>query len=234
MGTNLVDAKRLLELSAGLGALTLVTTYLVSTTNGRVAPFIPIISEMPFAEPESSLFSAGLTVSIFCFILLAQTFHRIFGPIAREAGGNYESWNDLIRIMASFGGVCGIITVNFHWNIHPVLHGVTAGVLFTSFLIWGTFANHLLEKSGRGDNTRRLAIYLGWGFFLFMIIFSALDSQKLVEDGHGFFYRLDNPPTVDQDRSIYLNLTALCEWGMAFSFYIAAFTYRKELEGTSI
>ena len=144
MGTNLVDAKRLLELSAGLGALTLVTTYLVSTTNGRVAPFIPIISEMPFAEPESSLFSAGLTVSIFCFILLAQTFHRIFGPIAREAGGNYESWNDLIRIMASFGGVCGIITVNFHWNIHPVLHGVTAGVLFTSFLIWGTFANHLL------------------------------------------------------------------------------------------
>ena len=234
MGTNLVDAKRLLELSAGLGALTLVTTYLVSSTNGRVAPFIPIISEMPFAEPESSLFSAGLTVSIFCFILLAQTFHRIFGPIAREAGGNYESWNDLIRIMASFGGVCGIITVNFHWNIHPVLHGVTAGVLFSSFLIWGTFANHLLEKSGRGDKTRRLAIYLGWGFFLFMIIFSALDSQKLVEDGHGFFYRLDNPPTVDQDRSIYLNLTALCEWGMVFSFYIAAFTYRKELEGTSI
>ena len=234
MGNKLVDAKRLLELSAGLGALTLVMTYLVSTTSGRVAAFIPIISEMPFAEPESSIFSAGLTVSIFCFILLAQTFHRIFGPIAREAGGNYESWNDLIRIMASFGGVCGIITVNFHWNIHPVLHGVTAGVLFTSFLIWGTFANHLLEKSGRGDNTRRLAIYLGWGFFLFMIIFSALDSQKLVEDGHGFFYRLDNPPTVDQDRSTYLNLTALCEWGMVFSFYIAAFTYRKELEGTSI
>ena len=234
MGNNLVDAKRLLELSAGLGALTLVTTYLVSTTSGRVAAFIPILSELPFAEPVSSLCSAGLSVSIFCFILLTQTFHRIFGPMAREAGGNYESWNDLIRIMASFGGVCGIITVNFHWNIHPVLHGVTAGVLFTSFLIWGTFANHLLEKSGRGDNTRRLAVYLGWGFYLFMVIFSALDSQELVEDGHGFFYRLDNPPTVDQERSTYLNLTALCEWGMVFSFYIAAFTYRKELEGTSI
>ena len=91
-----IDAKRLLELSAGLGALTLVTTYLVSTASGRVAPFIPIISEMPFAEPESSLFSTGLTVSIFCFILLTQTFHRIFGPMAKEAGGNYESWNDLI------------------------------------------------------------------------------------------------------------------------------------------
>ena len=234
MGNNRIDAKRLLELSAGLGALTLVTTYLVSTTSGRVAPFIPIISEMPFAEPESSLFSAGLTVSIFCFILLAQTFHRIFGPMAREAGGNYESWNDLIRIIASFGGVCGIITVNFHWNIYPVLHGVTAGVLFTSFLIWGTFANHLLEKSGKSHDIRRLAVYAGWGFYALMMIFSGLDSQELVEDGHGFFYRLDNPPTVDQERSTYLNLTAFCEWGMVFSFYIGAFTYRRELEGTSI
>ena len=32
-----------------LGALTLVTTYLVSTTSGRVAAFIPIISSsVPF------------------------------------------------------------------------------------------------------------------------------------------------------------------------------------------
>ena len=177
-----IDAKRLLELSSGLGALTLVTTYLVSTTSGRVAPFIPIISEMPFAEPESSLFSAGLTVSIFCFILLTQTFHRIFGPMAREAGGNYESWNDLIRIMASFGGVCGIITVNFHWNIHPVLHGVTAGVLFTSFLIWGTFANHLLEKSGKGHDIRRLAVYAGWGFYALMIVFSGFGRREPAAD----------------------------------------------------
>ena len=64
MGNNQLDAKKLLELSIGLGFVTLVTTYIVSTTSGRVAPFIPIISEMPFAEPESSLFSGGLTVSL--------------------------------------------------------------------------------------------------------------------------------------------------------------------------
>jgi phenylalanyl-tRNA synthetase alpha chain len=38
-------------------------------------------------------------------------------------------------------------------------NGVTAGVLFTSFLIWGTFANHLLEKSGKSHNIRKLAVY---------------------------------------------------------------------------
>ena len=53
-------------------------------------------------------------------------------------------------------------------------------------------------------------------------------------DGQGFFYRLENPPTVEQERSTYLNLTAFCEWGMVFSFYIGAFTYRRELEGASI
>ncbi len=62
MGNNRIDAKRLLELSAGLGALTLVTTYLVSTTSGRVAPFIPIISEMPFAEPESAFTTEKLSL----------------------------------------------------------------------------------------------------------------------------------------------------------------------------
>ena len=234
MGNNQLDAKKLLELSIGLGFVTLLTTYIVSTTSGRVAPFIPIISEMPFAEPESSLFSGGLTVSLFCFVLLTQTFHRIFEPLAKEAGGNYESWNDMIRILATFGGACGIVTVNFHWNIHPVLHGVTAGVVFTSFLIWGTFATHLLEKTGRGHDVRKLAVYAGWSFYVLMIVFSGLDSKELVDDGKSFFYRLDNPPTVEQERSNYLNLTAFCEWAMVFSFYVGALTYRKELEGISI
>ena len=55
----------------------------------------------------------------------------------------------MIRILATLGAVCGIITVNFHWNNYPVLHGVTAFILFTSFLIWGTFAYILLEKAGK-------------------------------------------------------------------------------------
>ena len=213
-----IGAQRLLEFSVGLGVLTLVTTYVVSTTAGRVAPFVPIISEMPFAGPKSSFFGAGLGISIFSFILLAQVFHRIFTPLARELGGNYESWNDLTWIIATFGGLCGIIAVNFHWIDYPILHGVTAGILFTSFLMWGTFAWHLLQKSGRSHNVRKYAIYSGWLFYILMIIFSGLDSQELIAEGQGPFYRLDNPPSVDDARSLYLNLMAFCEWGMVFSF----------------
>ena len=226
-----IGAQRLLEFSVGLGVLTLVATYIVSTIGGRVAPFIPIISEMPFAGPESSFYGPGLAISIFSFILLAQVFHRIFTPLARELGGNYESWNDLIRIIATFGGVCGIIAVNFHWIDYPILHGVTAGIVFTSFLVWGTFAWHLLQKSGRSHNVRKYAVYSGWLFYILMIIFSGLDSQELIAEEQGPFYRLDNPPLVDDARSLYLNLTAFCEWGMVFSFYVGMLTFRQELEG---
>ena len=229
-----IGAQRLLEFSIGLGVLTLVATYIVSTIGGRVAPFIPIISEMPFAGPESSFYGPGLTISIFSFILLAQVFHRIFTPLARELGGNYESWNDLIRIIATFGGVCGIIAVNFHWIDYPILHGVTAGIVFTSFLVWGTFAWHLLQKSGRSHSVRKYAVYSGWLFYILMIIFSGLDSQELIAKGGGPFYRLDNPPSVDDARSLYLNLTAFCEWGMVFSFYVGALTFRQELEGVRL
>ena len=229
-----IGAQRLLEFSIGLGVLTLVATYIVSTIGGRVAPFIPIISEMPFAGPESNFYGPGLAISIFSFILLAQVFHRIFTPLARELGGNYESWNDLIRIIATFGGVCGIIAVNFHWIDYPILHGVTAGIVFTSFLVWGTFAWHLLQKSGRSHNVRKYAVYSGWLFYSLMIIFSGLDSQKLIAEGQGPFHRLENPPSVDDARSLYLNLTAFCEWGMVFSFYVGALTFRQELEGVRL
>ena len=229
-----IGAQRLLEFSIGLGVLTLVATYIVSTIGGRVAPFIPIISEMPFAGPESSFYGPGLAISIFSFILLTQVFHRIFTPLARELGGNYESWNDLIRIIATFGGVCGIIAVNFHWIDYPILHGVTAGIVFTSFLVWGTFAWHLLQKSGRSHNVRKYAVYSGWLFYSLMIIFSGLDSQKLIAEGQGPFHRLENPPSVDDARSLYLNLTAFCEWGMVFSFYVGALTFRQELEGVRL
>ena len=228
------SAKKLLEVSVFLGFATLLITYLVSTTSGRVAPFIPIISEMPFNEPEASIFGTGLGISIFSFLILAQVFHKIFEPLAKELGQNYENWNDMIRIMATLGAICGIITVKFSWNNFPILHGVTAFILFTSFLIWGTFAYLLLEKSGKSNDVRKYAVYAGWVFYLFMAIFSLLDNQELRMEGKGFFYRMDNPPTVDTERSMYLNMTAFCEWAIVFSFYTGALTYRKELEGKRI
>jgi len=228
------SAKLLLEFSVGLGLATLIVTYIVSTTSGRVAPFIPIISEMPFNEPESTIFGTGLGISIFSFLILAQVFHRLFEPITKEIGKSYENWNDMIRLMATIGAICGIITVNFHWNNYPILHGFTAFVLFTSFLIWGTFAYNVLEKSGRGNDIRKYAVYAGWIFYILMVIFSVMDNLDLIEKEDDFFYRMDNPPTVDSERSTYLNLTALCEWCMVFSFYTSALTYRKELEGISI
>ncbi len=228
------SAKLLLEFSIGLGLATLIITYVISTTSGRVTPFIPIISEMPFNEPESTIFGTGLGISIFSFLILAQVFHRIFEPLTKEIGLNYENWNDMIRILATLGSICGIISVNFHWNNYPILHGITAFILFTSFLIWGTFAYILLEKAGRNHNVRRYAVYAGWIFYILMTIFSILDSQELREEDKGFFYRMENPPTTDTERSIYLNLTAFCEWCMVFSFYISALTYRKELEEIQI
>ena len=228
------SAKKLLELSVFLGLFTLIITYIVSTTSGRVAYFIPIISEMPFSEPEASIFGTGLGISIFSFLILAQIFHKLFEPLAKEIGKNYENWNDMIRILATLGAICGIITVNFSWNNFPILHGITAFILFTSFLIWGTFAYLVLEKSGKGNDIRKYAVYAGWVFYLFMAIFSILDNQELRVEGKGFFYRIDNPPTIDTDRSMYLNLTAFCEWAMVFSFYTGALTYRKELEGIRI
>ena len=140
----------------------------------------------------------------------------------------------MIRILATLGAVCGVITVNFHWNIYPVLHGVTAFILFTSFLIWGTFAYILLEKSGKGNDIRKYAVYAGWIFYILMVIFSVMDNLDLREKEDDFFYRIDNPPTVDTERSMYLNMTAFCEWAMVFSFYTSALTYRKELEGKRI
>jgi hypothetical protein len=228
------SAKLLLELSVGLGLATLITTYLVSTTSGRVASFIPIISEMPFNEPESTIFGTGLGISIFSFLILAQVFHRIFEPLARDIGNSYENWNDMIRIMATLGAICGIITVNFHWNNYPLLHGFTAFILFTSFLIWGTFAYLVLEKSGKRNDIRKYAVYAGWIFYVLMVVFSVMDNQELKEKENDFFYRIENPPTVETERSLYLNLTAFCEWGMVFSFYTGALTYRKELEGIRI
>lgn len=228
------SAKLLLELSVGLGLATLITTYLVSTTSGRVASFIPIISEMPFNEPESTIFGTGLGISIFSFLILAQVFHRIFEPLARDIGNSYENWNDMIRIMATLGAICGIITVNFHWNNYPMLHGFTAFILFTSFLIWGTFAYLVLEKSGKRNDIRKYAVYAGWIFYVLMVVFSVMDNQELKEKENDFFYRIENPPTVETERSLYLNLTAFCEWGMVFSFYTGALTYRKELEGIRI
>jgi len=228
------SAKLLLEISVGLGLGTLITTYLVSTTSGRVASFIPIISEMPFNEPESTIFGTGLGISIFSFLILAQVFHKIFEPLARDIGNGYENWNDIIRILATLGAICGIITVNFHWNNYPMLHGFTAFILFTSFLIWGTFAYLVLEKSGKRNDIRKYAVYAGWIFYVLMVVFSVMDNQELKEKENDFFYRIENPPTVETERSLYLNLTAFCEWGMVFSFYTGALTYRKELEGIRI
>ena len=234
MTKNKNSAKLLLEFSIGLGLSTLIITYLISTTSGRVAPFIPIISEMPFNEPESTIFGTGLGISIFSFLILAQVFHRIFKPLTKEIGENYENLNDLIRIFSSIGSVCGIITVNFHWNNYPILHGITAFILFTSFLVWGTFAYTVFEKVGKSNNIRKYAVYAGWAFYVFMVIFSTLDSQELLKEDKEFFYRMENPPTIDTERTVYLNLTALCEWCMVFSFYTGALTYRKELEGIPI
>ena len=81
---NRNSAKLLLEFSIGLGLFTLIATYLISTTSGRVAPFIPIISEMPFAEPESSIYGAGLGVSIFSFLIFRNVHPSLFVRVVRE------------------------------------------------------------------------------------------------------------------------------------------------------
>ena len=228
------SAKNLLEFSIVLGISTLVITYLVSTTSGRVAPFIPIISEMPFSEPEESIFSTGLGISLFATLLVIQTIYRKFEPLAKNIGENYVKANYWSRIIASIGSVCGIITVSFNWKEFPVLHGVTAFTLFTSYLLTATFSYQLMKRSGIDDQIRKYAIIGGWLFYVMMAIFSVLDNLEMLEEKEDFFHRMDNPPNVDTERTTYLNLTAFCEWAMVFSFYLSLSTYRNFLKNEPI
>ena len=228
------SAKNLLEFSIILGISTLVTTYLVSTTSGRVAPFIPIISEMPFSEPEESIFSTGLGISLFATLLVIQAIYKKFEPLAKALDENYVRANYWSRIIASVGSICGIITVSFNWKEFPVIHGITAFTLFTSYLVTATFSYQLMKKSGMDDNLRKYAIIGGWIFYVMMAIFSVLDNLDMLEEKEDFFHRMDNPPNVNTERTTYLNLTAFCEWAMVFSFYLSLSTYRNFLKNEYI
>jgi len=228
------SAKLLLEFSLILGLLTLVTTYLVSTLSGRVAPFIPIISEMPFSEPESSIFSMGLSISLFGSLILTQVFYRLLKPLAENINETYVNRNKIIRIVGTIGSICGIITVNFNWNVFPVIHGVTAFIAFTSFLIWTTFTYYLLKKNGYKNEIRKYTVMSAWFFYVMMAVFSVLDNLEMLDEEDDFFYRMDNPPNVETERSIYLNLTALSEWSMVFSFYLGLSTYRDFVKNEQI
>ena len=228
------SAKLLLEFSLILGLLTLVTTYLVSTLSGRVAPFIPIISEMPFSEPESSIFSMGLSISLFGSLILTQVFYRLLKPLAENINETYVNRNKIIRIVGTIGSICGIITVNFNWDVFPVIHGVTAFIAFTSFLIWTTFTYYLLKKNGYENEIRKYTVMSAWFFYVMMAVFSVLDNLEMLDEEDDFFYRMDNPPNVETERSIYLNLTALSEWSMVFSFYLGLSTYRDFVKNEQI
>ena len=228
------SAKLLLEFSLILGLLTLVTTYLISTLSGRVAPFIPIISEMPFSEPESSIFSMGLSISLFGSLILTQVFYRLLIPLAENINETYVNRNKIIRIVGTIGSICGIITVNFNWDVFPVIHGVTAFIAFTSFLIWTTFTYYLLKKNGYENEIRKYTVMTAWFFYVMMAVFSFLDNLEMMDEKDDFFYRMDNPPNVETERSIYLNLTALSEWSMVFSFYLGLSTYRDFVKNEQI
>ena len=228
------SAKLLLEFSITLGLTTLATTYLISTISGRVAPFIPIISEMPFSEPESSVFSMGLGISLFGSLILTQVFYRLLQPLTKNINETYVSRNKIIRIIGTIGSICGIITVNFNWNIYPVIHGITAFITFTSFLIWTTFTYDVLKKNGYENEIRKYTVMTAWFFYVMMAIFSVLDNLEMMNDRDDFFYRMNNPPDVETERSVYLNLTALSEWCMVFSFYLGLSTYRNFLKNEQI
>tara|TARA_B100001996_G_scaffold338088_1_gene290351 strand:+ start:293 stop:988 length:696 start_codon:yes stop_codon:yes gene_type:complete len=228
------SAKLLLEFSITLGLTTLATTYLISTISGRVAPFIPIISEMPFSEPEASIFSMGLGISLFGSLVLTQVFYRLLQPLTKNINETYVSRNKIMRIIGTIGSICGIITVNFSWDIYPVIHGVTAFITFTSFLIWTTFTYDVLKKNGYENEIRKYTVITAWFFYVMMAIFSVLDNFEMMNNRDDFFYRMNNPPNVETERSVYLNLTALSEWCMVFSFYLGLSTYRNFLKNEQI
>ena len=228
------SAKLLLEFSITLGLTTLATTYLISTISGRVAPFIPIISEMPFSEPEASIFSMGLGISLFGSLVLTQVFYRLLQPFTKNINETYVSRNKIMRIIGTIGSICGIITVNFSWDIYPVIHGVTAFITFTSFLIWTTFTYDVLKKNGYENEIRKYTVITAWFFYVMMAMFSVLDNFEMMNNRDDFFYRMNNPPNVETERSVYLNLTALSEWCMVFSFYLGLSTYRNFLKNEQI
>ena len=91
-----------------------------------------------------------------------------------------------------------------------------------------------MRKNGYEHKIRKYAIMSGWFFYVMMAVFSVLDNLEMLDEKDDFFHRMDNPPDADTERSIYLNMTALCEWSMVFSFYLSLGTYRNFLRNESI
>ena len=53
-------------------------------------------------------------------------------------------------------------TVSFNWKEFPVLHGITAFTLFTTYLVTSTFSYDLMRKNNLDNNIRKYALVAGW------------------------------------------------------------------------
>ena len=91
-----------------------------------------------------------------------------------------------------------------------------------------------MRKNNLDNNIRTDALVAGWFFYIMMAVFSVLDNLDMLEKRDDFFHRMENPPDVNTERSVYLNLTALCEWAMVFSFYLNFSTYREFIKNEKI
>ena len=91
-----------------------------------------------------------------------------------------------------------------------------------------------MRKNNLDNNVRKYALVAGWFFYIMMAVFSVLDNLDMLEKRDDFFHRMENPPDVNTEISVYLNLTALCEWAMVFSFYLNFSTYREFIENEKI
>ena len=173
-------------------------------------------------------------VGAFLFVIYIGT--KLFGGEDNtyvNVTGTMAFVAQVVNTMPAFGALGHSNSINENFlTVNQVVDATSAA---TS--AWGVFIGIFGISILRSSNSNLIpsyAVYAGWIFYVLMFIFSVADNLELREKEEDFFYRMDNPPNVDTERSTYLNLTALCEWCMVFSFYTSALTYRKELEGISI
>ena len=60
------------------------------------------------------------------------------------------------------------------------------------------------DENGYENEIREYTVMTAWFFYVMMAIFSVLDNLEMVDEKDDFFYRMENPPNVETERSMYL------------------------------
>ncbi len=218
-----LTARHLLRTTVGLAAATVLATYALAVRAGRQPAWMPFISETPFFNPEGLLFRTGLTLTALGFVPLALLLRRRLAPVAAHLGPRWAAAARLAPMCALGGSFFLLLTANFTWLAHPLLHSVSAALFFGLFQAWGVLTTAITWRGAtapRGLLLLRVAaiVVALLGMIAMGLFFAA--SGELDQWG-------DYDPA--REHNTLLDLSAFCEWVMVAAFFGCALTFGEEL-----